>query len=60
MLEFLADGGGEREDALMEMSFWVPRESQTYAGDEETPPSKASGSSAGLCRVWGLGLTIES
>ena len=40
MLEFLADGGGEKEDALMEMSFYVPRENQQYAGDEERPPSK--------------------
>lgn len=42
MLEFLADGGGEKDDALMEMSFYVPRENQQYPGDEERPPSKAS------------------
>ena len=43
VLEFLQDdGGGEREDALMEMSFFVPRENEQYAGDDETPPSKAS------------------
>ena len=40
MLEFLQDSVGEREDALMEMSFYVPRENLQYPGDEETPPSK--------------------
>mmetsp|Transcript_19572 Transcript_19572/g.59204 ORF Transcript_19572/g.59204 Transcript_19572/m.59204 type:complete len:672 (+) Transcript_19572:109-2124(+) len=42
MLEFLPDtGAAEREDALCEMTFYVPRDNERYAGaDEETPPSK--------------------
>ena len=42
LLEFLPDtGAAEREDALCEMTFYVPRDNERYAGaDEETPASK--------------------
>lgn len=41
MLEFLPDtAAAEKEDALCEMTFYVPRDNERYAGDEETPASK--------------------
>jgi len=41
MLEFLPDtAAGEKEDTLCEMTFYVPRDNERYAGDEETPASK--------------------
>ena len=42
MLEFpVDDTGGDREDALVEMSFYVPRDVEQFPGDEATPSSKA-------------------
>ncbi len=47
LLEFLPDtGAAEREDALCEMTFYVPRDNERYAGDEETPASKVD-----CCRI---------
>ncbi len=41
MLEFLPDtAAGERDDTLCEMTFYVPRDNERYAGDEEVPASK--------------------
>ena len=41
-LEFpVDDTGAEREDALVGMSFHVPRDTSQYAGDDETASSKA-------------------
>lgn len=43
MLEFLPDtAAAEKEDALCEMTFYVPRDNERYAGDEEVPASKVS------------------
>lgn len=41
MLEFLPDtAAAEKEDALCEMTFYVPRENERYAGEDEVPASK--------------------
>ena len=41
MLEFLPDtGAAEKEDALCEMTFYVPRDNERYAGDDTAPSSK--------------------
>ena len=40
MLEFFTDEVGRSEDALMEMSFFVPRDNDRYGGDGENPACK--------------------
>ncbi|KAK9811520.1 hypothetical protein WJX72_005220 [[Myrmecia] bisecta] len=42
MLEFPVDdhAGGERDDALVEMGFYVPKDTEQYPGNEETPAAK--------------------
>ncbi len=42
MLEFPMDdaASGEREDALVEMSFYVPKEADGFAGEGEDPSAK--------------------
>jgi Structure-specific recognition protein (SSRP1) len=41
MLEFpVDDTAGAHEDALVEMSFHVPREVEAYPGDDDTPSCK--------------------
>ena len=41
-LEFPADdtAGGDREDALLDMAFYVPRDAQGYVGEEDEAPAK--------------------
>ena len=40
MLEFFTDNAGDKEDALMEMTFYVPPANERYVGDDQTPASK--------------------
>ena len=40
MLEFFTDEVGRSEDALMEMSFFVPRDNERYGGTGDNPACK--------------------
>ncbi len=40
MLEFFTDEVGRAEDALMEMSFFVPRDNDRYGGAGDNPACK--------------------
>ena len=43
MLEFFTDEVGRSEDALMEMSFFVPRDNDRYGGAGDNPACKVGG-----------------
>ena len=48
MLEFFTDEVGKNEDALMEMSFFVPRDNDRYGGDGDNPACKVRPAPAAL------------
>lgn len=48
MLEFFTDEVGRNEDALMEMSFFVPRDNDRYGGDGDNPACKVGPSPSWL------------
>ena len=53
MLEFPADdtAGGDQEDALFEMSFHVPKENDTFGGEETTSAAEVSTMLCNPCDV---------
>lgn len=54
MLDFpIDDTADNKEDALMELTFHIPRDNEMYAGDEETPAAKVGSSHSDLGVVLG-------
>ena len=50
MLEFFTDEVGRSEDALMEMSFFVPRDNDRYGGAGDNPACKVGGHGTQITR----------